>query len=223
MGEIHKDVVHRKPILNDSAEEMRDVVGAMLVEAPRILRQDCCCCCCCGGGGPKPTFSWVAQRLDEKPWSFFHAVVWDKNNPCMGWRYRRGYEFVMVAHLRSGKLAWNPDAVACPNVIRETTIINGRLHPNEKPLRLISRFIINHTIVSDVVLDPFMGSGSTGVAALSLGRKFIGIEMDEAYFDIACRRIEAESKKIRLPFDAATPKVKQCGLMDTAHREPIMP
>lgn len=59
-------------------------------------------------------------------------------------------------------------------------------HPTQKPLRLV-RDLVNRT--KGVVLDPFMGSGTTGVACAKMGRSFIGVEIDEGYFDIACKRI----------------------------------
>ena len=59
-----------------------------------------------------------------------------------------------------------------------------------------------------LILDPFMGSGTTGVACVNLGRKFIGIEIDPEYFDIACRRIEAAYAQPRL-FDEPAPKAEQ--------------
>jgi DNA modification methylase len=62
------------------------------------------------------------------------------------------------------------------------------MHPAEKPLGLVCR-IVKETD-GDTILDPFMGSGTTGVACIETGRKFIGIELSEKYFDIACRRIE---------------------------------
>ena len=66
----------------------------------------------------------------------------------------------------------------------------------------------------DVVLDPFMGSGTTGVACVELGRKFIGIELDEKYFDIACRRIEQAVRKqsCKLPGFSAKAKAAQVSL-----------
>ena len=63
-------------------------------------------------------------------------------------------------------------------------------HPCEKPLPLIAHILKCSTQAGQVILDPFMGSGTTGVAAIRSGRKFIGIEIDPGYFDIACRRIE---------------------------------
>lgn len=64
----------------------------------------------------------------------------------------------------------------------------GRLHPTQKPLGLMKWCI--EKIKSQTILDPFMGSGTTGVAAVQMGRKFIGVELDEDYFKIACKRIE---------------------------------
>jgi site-specific DNA-methyltransferase (adenine-specific)/modification methylase len=66
-------------------------------------------------------------------------------------------------------------------------ILNG--HPSEKPLQLM-RWSIEVVKATGTILDPFMGSGTTGVAAIQLGRKFIGIEREPKYFDIACKRIE---------------------------------
>lgn len=63
-------------------------------------------------------------------------------------------------------------------------------HPTQKPLGLM-HWCITEFAGTGVIFDPFMGSGTTGVAALKLGRQFVGVEMDPAYFEIACRRIEA--------------------------------
>jgi len=116
-------------------------------------------------------------------------VIWDKVNPGLGWRFRRQHEMVMVAHRENGKLAWADDATAVPNVIpiyppRE------RQHPNEKPMSLVGRFIEWHTSPGDLVLDPFLGSGTTLRAARDAGRRAIGIELEEAYCEAAARRLD---------------------------------
>ena len=67
----------------------------------------------------------------------------------------------------------------------------NRLHPNQKPLELIKYFVETLTNPGDVVLDPFMGSGTTGVACKELGRDFLGIEKDAKYFAVAKERIES--------------------------------
>jgi site-specific DNA-methyltransferase (adenine-specific) len=68
--------------------------------------------------------------------------------------------------------------------------------PTIKPVDLIEKYLINHSSINDVIFDPFLGSGTTGVAAINTGRKFIGIELDEHYFQIAQNRIE-QAKQAR--------------------------
>ncbi|AUR84296.1 DNA methylase [Vibrio phage 1.052.A._10N.286.46.C3] len=63
-------------------------------------------------------------------------------------------------------------------------------HPTCKPVEFMEKLIINHTVEGATILDPFMGSGSTGVAAKKLGRSFIGIELDDHYFEVAKKRID---------------------------------
>ena len=86
-------------------------------------------------------------------------------------------------------------------------------HPTQKPLPLMEWCL--GFVPSGVTLDPFMGSGTTGVACVNLGRAFIGIEREPSYFDIACRRIEDAYKQPRL-FDEPTPKAVQPSLLDGA-------
>ena len=71
----------------------------------------------------------------------------------------------------------------------------NRVHPTQKPVDLLEYLIKTYTKEGELVLDFTMGSGSTGVAALNTNRKFIGIELDEKYFDIAKKRLE-EAKQI---------------------------
>ena len=196
--------IESQPIANDGPEDMRRVVDAVLEAAVPALRADCCCCCCCcgGGGGPRPTFAWVADRMDRKGLQFFHSVIWDKLNPGLGWRFRRRHEMVMVAHRTGGKLSWAVDGRAVPN-IWEGMPPRERVHPNEKPEGLPAHFIELTTGKDDVVLDPFMGSGTTGVAAVRAGRRFVGVELDAAHFDAACRRIEEAQRQGDMFRDAA--------------------
>jgi len=72
------------------------------------------------------------------------------------------------------------------------------VHPTEKPLTLIEKFLINSSDIGNTVFDPFMGSGTTGVTALKLGRRFVGIEINPKYFEIAKQRIEPWLKQQRL-------------------------
>lgn len=180
-------------IQNDDHAAWEKLIPDFLGLAAQILKPDCCCCCCCGGGGPSPSFARVALWMDTAPLSFFHAVVWDKSarGNGLGWRYRRNYEFIMVAHLRGGKLAWADEGIAVPNIVRTAPEPNV-LHPTTKPVSLVGRFIEWHTRSGDLVLDPFMGSGTTLDAAKLMGRRAIGIEIEEKYCEIAVRRLAQE-------------------------------
>ncbi len=206
----HRDI-ESKPIANDDADSMRHVVDAMLAEAARVLNEDCCCCCCCcGGGGPKPTFAWVADRMDRGGLSFFHSVIWDKKNPGLGWRYRRQHEMVMISHRSGGKLLWANDAVAARNIFSMMPP-RERVHPNEKPLGMVEHFVGLHTVQGQTVLDPFMGSGTTLVACQRLGRQGTGIELDPEYFDIACRRVDEATRQADLFIAPPKPAAVQEG------------
>ena len=202
-------MIESKPIANDDADGMRRVLDGMLSEAVRVLSPDCCCCCCCGGGGPRPTFAWVADRMDREGLSFFHSVIWNKKNPGLGWRYRRQHEMVMVAHRAGGRLLWADDDVAARNIF-EMMPPRDRHHPNEKPVGMVEHFIGLHSLPGQVILDPFMGSGTTLVACQKLGRHGTGIEIDQDYFEIACRRVEEAARHPNL-FIEPTPKPIQEG------------
>ena len=82
------------------------------------------------------------------------------------------------------------------NVWRSNSQNNGKQHPTQKPNDLMERIIKTSSNQGDTVLDLFMGSGSTGVACLNTNRNFIGIELDDKYFEIAKNRIEDSSKKV---------------------------
>ncbi|MFT3806061.1 DNA-methyltransferase [Arenimonas sp.] len=71
-------------------------------------------------------------------------------------------------------------------------------HPTQKPVALMEYLVKTHSAMGSSVIDPFMGSGTTGVACMNLGRSFIGIERESKYFDIACRRIEEACRNQRL-------------------------
>jgi site-specific DNA-methyltransferase (adenine-specific) len=190
--------IEDKPIANDDMDSMRYVVDAMLTEAARVLKKECCCCCCCcGGGGPRPTFAWIANRMDTAGLQFFHSIIWDKVNPGLGWRFRRQHEMIMVAHRSGGKLLWADENIAIANVMKFSKERDCE-HPNQKPVALVQRFIEAHTRPGQIVLDPFCGVGSTLVAAEKTGRKWIGVELAPKYCAIAQARINAERAQLKL-------------------------
>ena len=184
-----------RPIANDGAKETADLIEWFFAQLPRLLRPgSCCCCCCCGGGGPDPQFARWSLEID-KHLDFKQMVVWDKGPMGMGWHYRRSYETVLVAQKRGAACRWFDQTDAVENVIRpghlgiRKIIPQASDHPTPKPPELARHFIRLHTTSGCTVLDPFMGGGSTGVAAVKEGRKFIGVELDPQWFELSCKRI----------------------------------
>ena len=86
-----------------------------------------------------------------------------------------------------------------------------RFHPTQKPVAVM-KWVIDLCPKADTILDPFMGSGTTGVAAVQMGRKFIGIEREPKYFDIACERIEHAQAQATL-FDFVDNAPQQAALI----------
>ena len=93
--------------------------------------------------------------------------------------------------MSDGELAWTSmdNALRAHRLNRSAIAQDGSEHPTQKPIRLM-KWCIGFLPDAQTILDPFMGSGTTGVAAVQMGRKFIGIEREEKYFQIACKRIE---------------------------------
>jgi len=112
-------------------------------------------------------------------------LVWDKGQIGMGREFRKSHE--LIVHGWTSDTPIFSDGVGRPDVFRVAPVSgSARVHPAEKPEPLLTEIL---RVCGDVVLDPFMGSGTTGVACAKLGRRFIGVEIHEPYFRIACRRI----------------------------------
>ena len=88
----------------------------------------------------------------------------------------------------------------------------GKQHPTQKPLALM-KWCLGFLPEAHTVLDPFMGSGTTGVACVKMGRKFTGIELDPDYFDIACRRIEEAHRQPDMFVEQPPPKPEQLDML----------
>ena len=179
-----------RPIANDGPEA-NDLVRWAFGESGRLLKPGCCCCCCGGGGGPDPQFARWSLWMDEAI-GFKQAVVWDKGGLGMGWHYRRNYELMLVAEKPGAAGHWFGGSSQA-NVVRIPGIKPAADdHPTPKPLSLMGLFVRLHSERGDLVLDPFMGSGTTLAAAKDLGRRAIGIEIEEQYCEIAARRLSQE-------------------------------
>ena len=163
-------------ITNDHSTEARDVALAIL------------------GGVPALVFG---SRKAPLPRYTRATLIWDKG-PALGMGaldlpWKPSYEEIYV--IGKGFHGTRDGAVIyCPPV--QSMAKNGREHPNEKPVRLLTMLLAKSP--EGLVCDPFMGSGSTGVACALVGRPFFGVEIEPVYFDIACRRIEDAQRQGRL-------------------------
>ena len=133
----------------------------------------------------------------ECGFKFIKSLIWKKDNKIMGQYYMSQFEYILF--FRKGKgvkinHCGTSDILDVPN--KKTKDENGKnLHDTEKPVKLMEILIDNSSKEGEVVLDPFMGIGSTGIACKNLGRRFIGIELDQEYYKIAKDRInKAEIK-----------------------------
>lgn len=101
-----------------------------------------------------------------------------------------GYESMVSAWCGKGRSMWNGGGKHGVYTFPKDSSNKASTHKTEKPIKLMEALVKDFSNQEEVVLDPFMGSGTTGVACAKLGRKFIGIELEEKYFDISCKRIE---------------------------------
>jgi site-specific DNA-methyltransferase (adenine-specific) len=129
---------------------------------------------------------FVAKPMAEDArFKFWKPLVWDKRKIGMGYHYRARYEFILF--FEKGKRRLNdlgiPDVIECPRVMKG--------YPTEKPVRVSEVLIEQSSEPGDLVADPFMGSGSTGVAALSQGRRFIGNDIADNAHRLARERLAA--------------------------------
>lgn len=118
---------------------------------------------------------------------FHNLLVWDKVTPTANRWYMKNLEFTLYLWKGRARTINNPSAkqLIRGGVDKETG------HPTEKPVYLMEEYILNSSAHGETVLDPFMGSGTTGVACVRTGRQFVGIEIDPVYFEVACERIRA--------------------------------
>ena len=123
---------------------------------------------------------------------FIKSLIWNKGNKIMGQYYMSQYEYILFFRKGKGKKINNcgtSDILSIPN--KKTKDKDGKnIHDTEKPIELMEVLVNNSSQENELVLDPFMGVGSTGLACIKNNRNFIGIEIDENYFNIAKERIE---------------------------------
>ena len=153
-----------------------------LPEVYRILKPDTHCYVMINSRNLKD----LQTEAEKAGFAFQQLLVWDKGNHTPNKYYLNSFELILM--LRKGK-ARNINNMGTSNIVRVPNIIKTKKHPTEKPAELMKVFVENSSQPGDIVLDPFMGVGGVGVACKMTGREFIGIEIDEKYFDIAEERL----------------------------------
>lgn len=141
---------------------------------------------------------WVVFSCE---WKHAHAIanlvrlgIWRKPDGApqfTGDRPGTGWEAIAICH-REGRKKWNGGGKHAVWTVPKGI---GDGHPTQKPVALLKAWTADFTDADETILDPFMGSGTTGVAAVQMGRDFIGIEREPKYFDIACKRIEEAQRQ----------------------------
>ena len=192
-------MIDTKLILGDCLEVMRDMpdksVDAVITDPPYPNE------------GKKTANMWDDKIMAKvklpnvKQLIFWHALyefpldytgvhIWWKPNGQSAYWYERIFE-------RNGGKRCKVYRIP---IINYETLPEWTPHPTQKPLLLIKKLILENTNEGDTIFDPFMGSGTTGVACVQTGRNFIGIEIDPDYFAIAEKRIKEAKMQPRLEF-----------------------
>lgn len=140
--------------------------------------------------------------IEKSKFKFIKCLIWDKQTKICGHFYMGQFEYIIMLRKGSARIINNcgtPDILSFPN--KKTKGLDGNnIHDSEKPIGLMEVLVSNSSNISDLILDPFMGSGTTGVACKNLKRRFIGIELDENYFKIAKRRREETQETFVLKY-----------------------
>lgn len=161
-----------------------DNIFNKLIELQNIINM----CIFCSNKQISKIMGW----FEDKGYSVT-LLVWKKTNPSplCNLKYISDLEFIV--YVRGKGAYWNSDEnLEIKYKLKQHSIINGKnkFHPTEKPVNLLKELIRLHTKENDMILDCFMGSGSTGVACKELNRNFVGIELNKEYFEIAKKRME---------------------------------
>lgn len=141
---------------------------------------------------PEGVARW-ADAINPSPMKYKRACVWvkpDSTPQLNGQCPAMGAENFVCAWAGKGHSRWNAGGKRGVYTHLVNNPERTGLHPTEKPRRLMSELVADFTKPGELILDPFMGTGTTGVAAVMAGRRFVGIEMSPTYFDIACKRLE---------------------------------
>lgn len=212
----HKKAAARR-IRTDGRDELKSLDFAPIDEIRQKVA-DLCAEYCDGWSllfcAPEGVARW-ADAINATSAKYKRACVWvkpDSTPQLNGMGPAMGAENFVASWCGKGHSRWN--AGGKRGVYTHLTNPSNRdgRHPTEKPLALMSELIVDFTSPNQLIFDPFMGSGTTGVACARTGRRFVGIEMKPEYFEIACDRISDEMKRPILDLGPVSAKKSQMQL-----------
>src|SRR3990167_8447310 len=158
---------------NDKLTDWQEMLPLMLLEFKRVITGTGCCCCCCGGGGGKTPVTAIFTMEAIKHFNLIQTLVW-KKFIGLGWRYRPSYENIVILSKDKDNYAFYDETKKCSNVIeginqdipqyRGNEAGYSDEHPTQKPVELMEKLITIHSKENDLILDSFMGSGTTLIA-----------------------------------------------------------
>lgn len=129
----------------------------------------------------------LQTEAEKAGFQFVNLLAWRKQNKTANRYYMNQLEFILLLRKGRARTIHNRGTSNCLDV---PNIIGTKNHPTEKPVELMQIMVGNSSQPGETVLDLFMGTGATGVACVATGRKFIGMELDQDYFQIAKRRMD---------------------------------
>lgn len=161
----------------------------------------------CTGEGLAP---W-RDSIEAAGLKYKSAIIWVKPDAMPKFNGQGpaiGFEAIAPAWCGTGHARWSAGGKRGVYTHNVNSLQRHGVHPTEKPVSLMSEIVGDFTSPGDLVLDPFMGSGTTGISCVRRGRKFIGIERDPKYFEIACERIDFAARQPDM-FGEFKPKIQQ--------------
>ena len=184
----------RLKIANDTTADLADLLSRSFAAVDAVLRPGAPVYAFHPAGPNSLTFG---KAFVDQGWSFRQTLVWVKNRHVLGrsdYQYAHepilfGYKPPTAGGVGRGRKGWF-GGNAASSVLHAPSPHASPDHPTTKPVSLLATFLHNSTSRGDIVLDPFLGSGSTLIAAESLGRRCYGVEIDPRYVDVAVRRWE---------------------------------
>ena len=197
---LHAAKAHLSDLRKDSGPELRaidfDAIDPIREQFSEIAAASCTgwFIAFCTIEGARP---W-ADCINASAMKYKRACVWvkpDSTPQLNGQGPAQGAEIFVCAWAGTGHAKWNAGGKRGVYTHLVNNAERTGLHPTEKPRKLMAAIIKDFTNPGQLICDPFMGSGTTGVAAVQLGRNFIGIEKDPKYFELACDRLDKAQRQ----------------------------